>query len=545
MRPSLLSLIVVLVLATGCQQQPQQDYLDQPREAVLESGAGVLPVLQKSLGDSDPLIQGKAAMRLGLWVAHKGTPEQKAEVVQTLAVALDSAPVDVQLAILEALGEIGPEAVKALAKGLEKEDPEVRTRAITSVINAAQGGAVKSAIEPDDSATMVEVLQKAFRDEDPAVRASVVRGIGFLGTRGTTLKIVPIKGSEGQVDTEVRELLSRILEKGLNDEAEEVSRDAGVSAWQFGPEIGWPMLEKALDSENTAVRRGALLAIAELPVEPSVISRLGPGFAERDRPSPEELAKAQELFERGFQDDDLLVRLAAAETAIVLEPDAVRPGVIADIAKATELGDAALWQKGLQKLADQVARKGTPEQNTETAERLAVLLENVDRSTAEEIFVVLARLGPPALPVLEQLVASDRADMPMMAINCVSQMFDGTRRGYESQMYATDFDSDDEASAMKVIEAALKSEDLDLQLSAVEAGMKLRSQPPPAGIVAAIEKALQAERADVSIQLPRIKSVANYLGKKGKPDLKAAILQSIESIGDDSGPEAEAAAEGP
>lgn len=542
MRPFLFLLIVLLVPATGCQQQPQQDYLDQPREAVLESGAGVLPVLQKSLSDSDPLIQGKAAVRLGLWVGHKGTPEQKAEVIQTLALALEDASVDVQLAILDALGEIGPEAIKTLAKGLEKEDPELRTRAVASVIKAAQGDAV---MDSDGSARMVEVLQTAFGDEDPAVRANVVRGIGFLGTRGTTLKIVPIEGSEGQIDAKAKELLSGILERGLNDEAVEVCRDAGVSAWQFGPEIGWPLLEKALESESIAARRGALLAIAELPVEPSVIGRLGPGFADRDRPSPEELAKAQELFERGFQDDDLLVRLAAGEAAIVLEPNAVRPGVIADIGKATELGDAALWKQGLQKLADQVARKGTPEQKTETAQRLASLLENVNRSTAEEIFVVLARLGPVALPVLEQLVESGRADMPLMAIGCVGQMFDGTRRGYESQTYATDFDSDDEASAMEVIEAALKSDDLGLQLSAVEAGMKLRSQPPPAGVVAAIEKALRAEGVDVSSQLPRIKSVANYLGKKGRPDEKAAVLQAIERIDDDAGTAADGAAEGP
>ena len=542
MRPSLFSLVVLLVLATGCQQQPQQDYLDQPREAVLESGAGVLPVLQKSLNDSDPLIQGKAAVRLGLWVGHKGTPEQKAEAIQTLAQALEDAPVDVQLAILDALGEIGPEAIKTLAKGLEEEDPELRTRAVASVIKAAQGDA---GIGSDGSAAMVEVLQKAFGDEDPTVRASVVRDIGFLGTRGTTLKIVPIKGLEGQIDAETTELLVGILERGLNDEVMEVSRDAGVSAWQFGPEIGWPLLEKALDSESIAARRGALLAIAELPVEPSVIGRLGPGFAERDRPSPEELAKAQELFERGFQDDNLLVRLAAAETAIVLEPDAVRPGVIADIGKATELGDASLWQQGLQTLADQVARKGTPEQKAETSQHLGGGLENVDRSTAEEIFVVLARLGPPALPVLEQLVESNHAEIPVMAISCVNQMFDSMRRGYESQTYATDFDSDDEASAMKVIEAGLKSEDLELHLGAVEAAMKLRSQPPPAGIVPAIEKALQAEGGDLSGQLPRIESVANYLGRKGKLGEKAAILQAIESISEHAGAEAEGEAEGP
>jgi HEAT repeat protein len=535
MRPSLFSLIVALILATGCQQQPQQDYLDQPREAVLQSGAGILPVLQKSLGDSDPLIQGKAAIRLGLWVGHKGTPEQKAEVVQALALALESAQIEGQLAILEALGEIGPEAVKPLAKGLEGEDPELRTRTVTSVIKAAQGGAVKAAMDSDDSATMVELLQKAFQDDDPQVRAVVVHGIGFLGTRGTALKIVPVQDPGSQIDLQGREFLVGMLERGLNDEAVEVCRNAGVSAWQFGSEIGWPMLEKALDGENSAARRGALLAIADLPVEASVIGRLGPGFAERDRPSPEELAKAQELLERGFRDDDLLVRLAAAEAAIVLEGNAVRQEAIADIGKAAALGDSALWQKRIRNLADQVAKKGTSEQKTILAQQLANFVENVDRSTAEDGFVVLARLGPTALPVLEQLIESDRADIPVMAVNCVSQMFDGTRRGYESPEYETNFDSDDEAEAMGVIEQALKIDDLELQLCAVEAGMKLRSQPPPAGIVSAIEMALRSEGVDVSNQLPRIKSVANYLGKKGKPDQKAAILQAIESIGDDAG----------
>ena len=73
-----------------------------------------------------------------------------------------------------------------------------------------------------------------------------------------------------------------------------------------------------------------------------------------------------------------MVRLAAAETAIVLEPDTLRPVAVTDIGKAADLRNTALWQPVLRRLADWVAQKGTSEQKAETAQHLEILIPEAD-----------------------------------------------------------------------------------------------------------------------------------------------------------------------
>lgn len=542
MRQLSLLLVAVLSLATGCRQQPPRDLLRQPREAVLQWGPEVLTTLEQALADDDPLIRAKAIVRLGVWVGRKGSPEQKATTAETLARALADDQPSVRTAALNALGQIGPQAIPALRKGLEHEDPEMRAVAVASVVNAARGGTVKSSINREDFVAMMQTLRKAFLDDDPQVRASVVHGLGFLGVRGTGSKFLPIESRERQVGAQSRQLLIQMLEEGLDDEAVEVCQEAGVSLWQFGPDTG-SLLEEAFKSESTAVRRGVLLAIAELPMGPAAIQRIVPSFSQRDRPSDEEQTRARTLVESGLRDEDLLVRLAAAETAIVFEPNEVRSEVIAVIGEATERGDPDLWQHVLRRLADHVAQKGTSQQKTQMTESLEKSLPEVDRSAAETIFWVYSKVGREAIPTLERVAGGDDPDMPMMAVGCLNQMFEPSRLGYEASIYATNFNAEDEAKAMRVIEQALKDEDLETQLSAAEAGMKLRSQPPHASLVSVIEKALQAEEADLATQHARIESVAVYVGRRGASEQKEAIVRTLEDVADNGAPEVKATAE--
>jgi HEAT repeat protein len=254
--------------------------------------AGV-PELQKALGDKSEIVNINILYSLGNISADSST-------ITTLIAALRDKQRNIRYAGAKALGEIGPEAAKAvpdLIDVFKAEDADLKISAADAL--GEIGPAAREAIP---------LLHAALKHNQPGVRMAAARGLGGIGA-------------------EARAAVPDLLE-ACNGEDENLRVTAVRGLGKVGPEAApqaTPILTKLLASEDTLTRCFAAEALGRM--DPAQAEGVVPVLARclQDRDSRVRTKAAWALgvvgaaardevpaLRRGLEDDELTCRFAAA-----------------------------------------------------------------------------------------------------------------------------------------------------------------------------------------------------------------------------------------
>jgi HEAT repeat protein len=190
--------------------------LEQTVESTPENTPRLLSELERVLPEREPLAAGpllewlgrarpEFAPRIVRLLGRTGAPA----AVQPLAQMLDGATRELELAVLDALGQLGSqESQAALLARLEREDSAVRERAAPALMRTA-------------STREVPALQKLLRSDQGSVRRAAMRVLATVLERETR----PL--DESVADPLVRDLL-QVVERGDEREYALASRCLGL-----------------------------------------------------------------------------------------------------------------------------------------------------------------------------------------------------------------------------------------------------------------------------------------------------------------------------
>lgn len=234
----------------------------------------LLGVLRRS---DNPEVRRRAAGLLGGMDDHG----ERREIVDALVQAAQEDEDAVAAAAVDALDQLGRDAVEALIADMADVDLEdgadwVRAKAFTQALSAdvpelrmAAANALGDVGEADAIPTLIE----RFDDTDPRVRARAARACGLIGDARATDPLTDLLSDPtAAVRLEAAESLGRIGNRqalqallGLyDDNSERVRRIAVAGFGKFENDRPVEPLVAALGDQSAAVRRTAVYSLIEL-----------------------------------------------------------------------------------------------------------------------------------------------------------------------------------------------------------------------------------------------------------------------------------------
>ncbi len=392
--------------------------------------AALIDLLADSTNDE---VRRRAAEALGELDEH----DDRHEIVEALVEAAESDDDAVASAAIDALDQLGRDAIEALIQrlaGVEFEDGAadwVKAKAFRQALSADVAElrmAAANALGEVGDADSVPPLVECFEDGDARVRARAARAAGMVGdARATDPLTGLLTDSTAGVRREAAESLGRIGNRQAlqalltlyDDDNEMVRRIAVYGFGKFETDRPVDALVEALGDSSPAVRRTAVYSLIELlanvPTEQSheiretVVQRLAAGDGTVVEPLAELLRESTQVAQRrnaawllgrvadddgdsavvdalveALADDDGMVSQFAATSLASLGGDAVERKLLA-IAEDNEAAPDARSQAvfALGKIG-----------GAETKRRLEKLLdETEDEDIRQQTFSALSKLG--------------------------------------------------------------------------------------------------------------------------------------------------------
>jgi len=279
----------------------------------------LIGVLDRS---ENPEIRRRAAEALGQLEDH----DDRRDIVRALVAAAESDEDAVASAAIDALDQLGQDAIESLIASMADVDFDegaadwARAKAFTQALSAEIPElrmAAANALGEVGDADTVPRLTNRFEDPDPRVRARAARACGQIGdARATDALTGLLSDPKAGVRREAAESLGRIgnrqalqaLLSLYQDDSEVVRRIAVAGFGKFDTDRPVEALVEALGDPSPAVRRTAVYALIELlanvPTEQSheiretVVAELSAGDASVVEPLVEILEESTQVAQR-------------------------------------------------------------------------------------------------------------------------------------------------------------------------------------------------------------------------------------------------------
>ncbi len=439
----------------------------------------VIPPLIEALKDADPAVQR--------WAANVFAEE--AEAIQN---SIDAVP-----ALLKLFEGSDEALARIAAHGLGKLS--LRDGSITPKVLAALGDAqanrrsraaeaLSRAMRPLDtrgqkvivprelqSAEAITALAGARKDADPAVRAQVIRTLGWIGAPAAKAlpTLIQVAGAAegdkaerlaaftalGQIGQDSATVVPLLL-KSLKDTDEAIRKSASAALARYGREA-LPALRKALTESDEEIRQGAILALGGIGSESrEALPELTP-LLKGAQPYSRVLAaaailqidtahtEAMQVLGASLAEKEATIRQTALEAIRRLGPAAAP--LTASVAKALADEDSSIpWRA-----ADALGAIGPPavaavpalvaviEKNPDTKRNAeAIYLESPEYRT-QRCIEAIRQIGPEAkgavpalITVLKTCADIEAADtlsiLDPTRIDGVPALIAGTRSGFDN-----------------------------------------------------------------------------------------------------------------
>ncbi len=344
----------------------------------------------------------------------------KASVKDFTAFASSEDPAKASLAI-EALQQIGPEALPALIAAANHREDSVRIGAI----NALQLNSM--AISEADKLQVVTALLKGLRDSNAMVRRFAVIGLQHWGVRGdlvvpSVLALTEDKDEHCRVCaygaltsfTNQAGAITPVLLRGLNDSNSMIREVAATTLRIVSPELAnqgiGVLMKDLLCATNDLVRISAARALAEFgsraaPAEPLVLQLLtdipmAPRLPMRILQSigPASLSNGIAILITNLSNADPAVRKAAAEELLNFERQA-------EAALPTLMNRLQIEKGELLCSVASAISAIAPKQRSGLVLYLVANLKDKDSDVRSTTATILAGFGTNAVAAIPELVA--------------------------------------------------------------------------------------------------------------------------------------------
>jgi HEAT repeat protein len=383
----------------------------------LEKNGDVDSLLDHLTRSDSPSIRKRAAEILGDVVDNE--PQAIESLIRTARTDDDER---VRTAAIDALDDIGPDAIERLVAEMAGVDPDGadwrRAEAFAQTLSAGRDElrmAAANALRRVGDASALPALIEALDDPNPRVRERAARACGAIGDeRAVDALADRLTDPTGRVRREAAAALAAIgTEKALepllgaaDDRREEVRYAAITALGGYRGTAAIDPLISALDDDSGAVRRATVFSIIELlanaPTEGShriretVVDRLGSAGRSVVDPLTELLTESNQARER---------RNAAWLLGRVTD-DAGRDDVVKALVDALGADDGTTAQFAATSLAELGAEGGAGDSGA-VEDRLLDLLEESERAEevrSKAVFVLGKVGGDRARDRLEELL---------------------------------------------------------------------------------------------------------------------------------------------